>query len=99
YGKLWHINDPSVPYYKMSQTLTDPYRPQDLKRYTRDNYAANAQVTGGDPTLIAYDMNSHMPHEWTWNLNVQRQLSSDFVVELGYNGNKGSDLLAQDLIS
>ncbi len=99
YGELWHVNDPNVPYYKMSQTLSDPYRPQDLKHYTRDNAASNAQVTGGDPTLIAYATSSHMPHEWVWNINVQRQLSPNMVVEAGYVANKGVDLLAQDLIS
>lgn len=99
YGELWHVNDPSVPYYKMSQTLSDPFRPQDLKHYTRDNFAANSQVTGGDPTLIAYSTTSHMPHEYTWNATVQRQLTNNMVVEAGYVGNKGSDLLSQDLIS
>jgi hypothetical protein len=99
YGELWHVNDPNVPYYKMSQTLTDPFRPQDLKHYVRDNQAANVQVTGGDPTLIAYATTSKMPHEYTWNVNVQRQLSPKMVVEVGYNGNHGVDLLGQDLIS
>jgi hypothetical protein len=99
YGELWHVNDPNVPYYKMSQTLSNPYRPQDLKRYTRESYAANAQVTGGDPTLIAYDTNNHMPREYTWNVNVQRQLTNNFVAEFGYNGNKGVDLLGMDLFS
>ena len=55
-------------------------------------------MTGGDPTLIAYSTDSHMPHEWAWNFNIQHQLSRDFVAEVGYNGNKGMDLLAQDLI-
>jgi hypothetical protein len=98
YGEVWHANDPNVPYYKMSQTLSNPFRPQDYNTYVRDTYKANQQVTGGDPTLIAYDRNSHMPWEWVWNFNVQRQLSQSFVAEIGYNGNRGQDLLAQDLI-
>lgn len=99
YGELWHVNDPNVSYYKMSQTLDNPWRPQDVKHYIRDNYLSNVQVTGGDPALIAYDTTSSMPREYTWNANVQRQLSSNLVAEVGYVGNHGVDLLGQELVS
>ena len=99
YGELWHVNDPSVTYYKMSQTLSNPWRPQDIKHYVRDNYLANVQTTGGDPTLIAYDTSSSMPREYTWNASFQRQLSTNLVTEFGYVGNHGVDLLSQQLIS
>ncbi len=98
-AERWHVNDPSVPYYKMILTLDHPFLPQDLAKYTRDNYAANAQVTGGDPTVITYPMTSHMPQEWAWNLNYQRQLSASFVAEIGYNGNRGVDLMGMNLLS
>ncbi len=99
YGELWHVNDPNVPYYKMTQTLSSPWRPQDIKHYVRDNYLSNAQVTGGDPTLIAYNTSSSMPREFTWNFSAQRQLTSNLVAEVGYVGNHGTDLLGQQLIS
>lgn len=99
YGELWHVNDPSVSYYKMSQTLSNPWRPQDIKHYVRDNYAANVQVTGGDPTLIAYDTTSSMPQEYTWNFSAQRQITSNLVAEVGYVGNHGTDLLGHELVS
>jgi Carboxypeptidase regulatory-like domain len=98
-AERWHVNDPSVPYYKMINTLSHPYQPGDINHYTRDIYAANEQVTGGDPTLIAYPTTSHMPQEWAWNLTYQRQLSANFVAEAGYNGNKGIDLLGTSLFS
>ena len=59
-AERWHVNDPSVPYYKMILTLDHPFEPQDLAHYTRDIYAANQQVTGGDPTMIAYP--TSQPH-------------------------------------
>lgn len=98
-AEKWHVNDPSVPYYKMILTLSHPFLPTDLHQYTRDIYAANAQVTGGDPTLIAYPTTSRMPLEYNWNLTYQRQLSRTFVAEVGYNGNSGRQLLGTDLFS
>ena len=99
YGELWHVNDPNVPYYKMSQTLTNPWRPQDIKTYVRDNYLSNVQVTGGDPTLIGYSTKSSMPKEFAWNGSYQRQINANLVAEVGYVGNHGTDLLGQELIS
>ena len=98
-AERWHVNDPSVPYYKMILTLDNPYQPQDLNHYTRDIKAANTQVTGGDPTMISYGRDSRMPQEWAWNFNYQRQLSNTFVAEIGYNGNRGVDLLGTRLFS
>ncbi len=98
-AERWHVNDASVPYYKMILTLDKPFLPQDLNHYTRDIHAANVQVTGGDPTVIAYPTDSRMPQEWAWNFTYQRQFSNHFVAEAGYNANKGVDLLGSQLFS
>jgi hypothetical protein len=40
-----------------------------------------------------------MPREYNWAVDVQRQLPSRFLIQLGYTGNRGLGLLATDTIS
>jgi hypothetical protein len=39
-------------------------------------------------TLVSYDRSSNTPTAYQWNLNVQRELPGQVVVEIGYNSNR-----------
>jgi trimeric autotransporter adhesin len=40
-----------------------------------------------------------MPREYNWSVDIQRELPFNLVVQVGYTGNRGLGLLAQDNIS
>jgi hypothetical protein len=74
------------------------YYPSDITHYERDNKVANYQSTGSVGPG-AWNRNSHMPYELTWNLGIQRELPNKFLLETNYSANRGVKLLAPDLIS
>ena len=39
-------------------------------------------------TLVSYDRSNKTPTAYQWNLNVQRELPGQVVVEIGYNANR-----------
>jgi len=80
-------------------TWATPYaNASDITTYQRDNKVANFQSTGSVGPG-AWDRNSHMPYELTWNLGVQREMPDKFLLELNYSANRGVKLLAPELIS
>jgi hypothetical protein len=96
----WHSSDPRYePFRYITSTFSSPYEASDISRYTRDSRIANFQTTGGDNGPGSYSRNSHMPHEWTWTIGLQRELPKGFLVETYYQGNRGRELLARDLVS
>jgi len=40
----------------------------------------------------AVDPNYHLPYVQIWNLNIQREFGTTLLVNIGYNGSKGTDL-------
>ena len=57
------------------------------------NAALDIQSSGQTTQVFNTNFNIHMPHDWQWSLNIQRQLSSSTVLTLGYTGNRGIDLI------
>jgi len=49
-------------------------------------------VANGSPTA-GREQRAATPNNWQWNLMFQRELARNTTVEIGYVGNKGSDLL------
>jgi hypothetical protein len=96
----WHYSDSPTAAMHFNSTFVNPYtKPNAVKTYQRNNATVNLQATGGDPALIAYNMKSHQPHEWNYNLGVQRELGRNLVGEVYFAGNRGVDLLGPDQIS
>jgi hypothetical protein len=50
-----------------------------------------ARATG--LTLIAYERTANMGHAYQWNLNIQRELTRDWMFEVGYSASRGVHLL------
>lgn len=49
----------------------------------------NADLSG---TTVNYLSNKAMPISYQWNFNIQRELSGDFLLQIGYVGNKGDKM-------
>ncbi|MEJ7606545.1 MAG: hypothetical protein WKF37_09810 [Bryobacteraceae bacterium] len=78
-------------------TWDNPYLTGQFTRYERTNQAANLQATG--PTgPSAFNRSSRMPHELTWSLGVQQEITPGWVFETTYNANAGRRLLGPDVI-
>ena len=95
-ANAWHQNNFGVN--PTTANWTNPYLPGQVTTFTRNNQTANYQSTGGIgaagvvPTL-------HMPHEYDWNVGIQRELPKNFLVEANYSANASSTLLAPYLVS
>jgi hypothetical protein len=46
-------------------------------------------------TFVAYERRADIGYGQQWNLNVQREVARDWLVELAYSGSKGTHLLAR----
>ncbi|NWF85126.1 MAG: TonB-dependent receptor [Bryobacteraceae bacterium] len=46
-------------------------------------------------TFIAYERRADIGYGQQWNLNIQREVAQDWLVELAYSGSKGTHLLAR----
>jgi hypothetical protein len=49
-------------------------------------------VTANVTNSYAVDPNYHLPYVQIWNLNIQREFGPSLLVNIGYNGSKGTDL-------
>jgi hypothetical protein len=50
------------------------------------------------PSALAFQRNLHTPYIQQWNVNVQRSLGGSRMIEVGYVGSKGTDLIgARDI--
>jgi hypothetical protein len=58
--------------------------------FLNQGFAADAlsPASARNVTLISYDRSNKTPTAYQWNLNVQRELPGQVVVELGYNTNR-----------
>jgi hypothetical protein len=50
---------------------------------------SNADLSG---TTVNYLNDKTMPISYQWNFNIQRELPGDFLLQVGYVGNKGSQM-------
>ncbi len=50
-------------------------------------------LTDRTQTVRAFDSNLRTPYVQNWNLSIQRQLSSNFALDVRYVGNKGTKLI------
>ena len=57
------------------------------------NPFALAANTGGLPFAVSNDQNMKDSYIQQWNFNIQRKLKGDFILDLGYVGSKGTDLV------
>ncbi|MDR3717458.1 MAG: TonB-dependent receptor [Bryobacteraceae bacterium] len=77
----------------MSQFLSTEVIP-----FNRTNAALNYTI-GGFGEQAGTDVNKHPPMEQNWNLGIQRQLPTNILLEVGYNGNHSGDLLTSQTMS
>jgi hypothetical protein len=54
----------------------------------------DASVSFGTPST-GWEQRAANPHNWQWNLAVQREVVRNTVLEVAYVGNQGGDLLGQ----
>src|SRR5579883_376487 len=93
----WHASNDNMRHY--ISTWNNPFPlPGDITYYTRDPVVANVQASI-NPGPSPFSRYMHMPHEFDWGFNIQRQLPWQFVAEAAYTANRGVGLLAPDLIS
>ena len=95
-ANAWHQNNFGVN--PTTANWTNPYFPSQITNFTRNNQTANFQSTGGIGAAGVVP-SLHMPHEYDWNVGIQRELPHNFLVEANYSANASSDLLAPELTS
>ena len=78
------INPPN--HVRVNQTTSSTGAPTIL---LSQGFAADAlsPAAARNVTLISYDRSDKTPTAYQWNLNVQRELPGQVVVEVGYNSN------------
>jgi outer membrane receptor protein involved in Fe transport len=71
---------------------------KDYSYYKHTMQEANFQVGGnmGGPT---YTVNNTTPHEYVWNLTLQRQITPNLIAEATYLGNYSSTLPVRDRLN
>jgi Carboxypeptidase regulatory-like domain/TonB dependent receptor len=81
----------AAPFFFQSSFFTDSITPTIL---LRDGYPANA-VTANVSNLqtISQDRTNLTPYSQNWNFAIQRQLSTNVAVDIGYYASKASHLL------
>jgi hypothetical protein len=79
------INPPN--HVRINQTTSSTAAPSLL---LDQGFAADAlsPAAARNVTLISYDRSNKTPTAYQWNLNVQRELPGQLVVEIGYNTNR-----------
>ncbi len=68
-----------------------------ITSYTRNIYQANV-ASSSDAGVNAVSRDLHMPREYSYSLDVQRQLPYNLVLQVGYSGNVGMGLVATDIL-
>ena len=81
----------AAPFFFQSSFFTDSITPTIL---LRDGYPANA-VTANVSNLqtISQDRTNLTPYSQNWNFAIQRQLTTNIAVDIGYYASKASHLL------
>lgn len=75
--------------------ITLPYPQYTLSNGALFPNALGATTLGAGSTLFAIDQHNKTPYDTEWSLNIQRQLGKNWVIELGYTGNRGNKLLGR----
>jgi outer membrane receptor protein involved in Fe transport len=95
YGGVDQIGDrylhASAPFFFQSGFNTDSITPVILLRDGFPPGATSSRVT--NLQTISQDRTNRSPYSQQWNFTVQRELISNFSLELGYAGTKGNRLL------
>lgn len=60
-------------------------------RFPRPPFISPTVINGGVPYYMA-DRDGHGPYYQNWNLNIQRELPGNILLDLAYVGNKGTRL-------
>ena len=81
------INGPMIATDQMN------FLPNEYVTFTKTNTGLNYNL-GSQYEQAGTNINAHPPLEQNWNLTVQRELPWNVLLEVGYNGNHSSDLLA-----
>ncbi len=88
----WHTSTDGGRHY--ISTWDNPFAlPSFFTSYSRDIMDINL-ASSLDPGPNAVSQKSQMPHEYTYSIDVQRQLPMNIVVQAGYSANRGYGLLA-----
>ncbi len=74
------------------------YLPSQYIPFNRTNAALNYTV-GGFYEQGGTSIDKHPPMEQNWNFSIQRELPTNILVEVGYNGNHSGDLLTDQNIA
>ncbi len=91
----WHTSTDGGRHY--ISTWANPFPlPAFYSGYTRDLMAINLQ-SSLDPGPTAINMKCQMPTEYSYSIDMQRQLPLNIVVQVGYSALRGYGLLATNL--
>jgi hypothetical protein len=82
-------NNPPVNQLRLI-TSPSPKAPSELLRngFATEALSLNNANGAKNVTLVSFDRHAVIPTDQAWNINVQRALPADIVVEIGYYGNK-----------
>src|ERR1700691_5420095 len=86
-GEGGPLQDPvSSPPYLKTQQISFPVNSFAYPFYAPDPFA---QAFPEPMTLLVVAHNLHLPYAQDWNLNVQRSLGADWLLQIGYVGTTG----------
>jgi hypothetical protein len=86
-GEGGPLQDPiSSPPYLKTQQIQFPINSFANPYYTPDPFS---QAFPEPMTLLVVARNLHLPYAQDWNLNIQRSLGQDWLLQLGYVGTTG----------
>jgi hypothetical protein len=92
----WDARDPATGRLKWSWDRL--FEPDGYSYYRHTVEEANYQV-GGNLGGVTYTVNAKTPHEYTWNLTLQRQLTPNMMFEGAYAANYSDTLLVRDFLN
>jgi hypothetical protein len=85
-------NPPELPY---DLTIFKGTTPKELVDFPINVVAPGFDISVlGPPSRQSFDRSQRTTYSEQWSINVQRQLATDLVTEIGYVGNRGLKLLA-----
>ena len=86
-GEGGPLQDPvSSPPYLKTQQISFPVNSFANPFYTPDPFS---QAYPEPMTLLVVARNLHLPYAQDWNLNIQRSLGADWLLQIGYVGTTG----------
>ncbi len=92
----WHASTDGAKTYISTWKSPFPLASM-ITSYTRDIYKANV-ASCSDAGVNAVSRTLQMPREYSYSMDVQRQLPWNLVFQLGYSGNVGNGLVATDIL-